>query len=943
MRFSWSWGLAAVAVIGWAVAGRVFAAEDAVVGGYEAAAVTNPDPSNESAASEASGAADTSAAGDETAGGPAPAGIPAAPPAAGEEPLITMNFQDVDIPVLTKFISEITGKNFVIDESVRGKVSVISPTKVTPQQAYSIFQSVLQIKGFTTVQAGAVIKIVPSRDVRQSAELTQSQEPGLTQGDQYVTRMVKLRNVDASSIMNVIQPMISHDGLVAAFPQDNTLILTDGAFNVQRLLRIIGSLDVQGMQQDVAVIPLKLAYASDLAQKIEKIMSVREAAMHSGGGPLLRPGMGVVAPSAQGGATSFSIVPDERTNSLIVLAGPLQMHQIKELVRKLDIHPPNETFRIHVYHLKYAPAAEMVDVLNGLLGGGGGPTSLSPQTGRNSLGRGSSLGLLNGSAFGSGGFGGGSGYGGLSGAGYGGGFGGGAMGAGGSMMGLRGGGASTSGSTTASSGGARTADFENPVTVTADPATNSLVVSAAPQDYETLKRVIDQLDIPRVQVFVQAIIVEVSVERAKDIGVNYLASTGFGNTLGLASLNFGQLQTALGNPLGLTGLGIGLASGSTCSIPVNVVNSVVGSVTGGTTPTTGSTVTAPCDIALMTALQSDTHSNVLSAPTLLTADNEEAMIVVGQNLPFVGSAAANAGLPGQIFNSVDRQNVGITLDIVPQVSQGDYVKLDVYEEVSNVVQSTANQQSNPLGPTTTIRSASTSVLVQDHRTAVIGGLLSSDQENGRQGVPFLSDIPVLGNLFSDNSRALTKQNLLVFLTPHVVRTHEDLQSLALDERQKFVRALGRREINNMPPSQFQQLYQPNFSAPVSPQASLMQSQPVAPGGGYAPMPGMTLTPAAPGPINPAPAAAPTMGPHSFNTVTPPGATAAMPAIAATEAPVTTAASTTPSGTGSGSATNPVVAAAAPSSSTTGSTVDAPPAFPAMRLGATSVVGRSSLP
>lgn len=943
MRFAWSWGLAAVAVLGWALAGRAFAADGAAVGGYETATVTNAgDPSNESAASEAPEAPSAAAAGEETAGGPAPVGIAAAPPAAGEEPLITMNFQDVDIPVLAKFISEITGKNFVIDESVRGKVSIISPTKVTPQQAYSIFQSVLQIKGFTTVQAGAIIKIVPSRDVRQSAELTQSQQPGLTQGDQYVTRMVKLRNVDAASLMGVIQPMVSHDGLVAAFPQDNTLILTDDAFNVQRLLRIIGSLDVQGLQQDVAVIPLKLAYATDLAQKIEKIMSAREAAIHSGGGALMRPGMGVVAPSAEGGMISFSIVPDERTNSLIVLAGPLQMHQIKQLVQKLDIHPPNETFRIHVYHLKYAPAAEMVDVLNGLLSGGGGPTSLSPQTGKNSLGRGSSLGLLNGSAFGSGGFGGG-GFGGGAAGGISG-FGGGAMGAAGgagSMFGSRGGGGATSGSTTASTGNSRTPDFENPVTVTADPATNSLVVSAGPQDYETLKRVIDQLDIPRVQVFVQAIIVEVSVERAKDIGVNFLASTGIGNTLGLASLNFGQLQTALGNPLGLTGLGIGLASGSTCSIPVNVLNSVVSSATGGTS-TTGSTITAPCDIALMTALESDTHSNVLSAPTLLTADNEEAMIVVGQNLPFVGSAAANAGLPGQIFNSVDRQNVGITLDIVPQVSQGDYVKLDVYEEVSNVVQSTTNQQTNPLGPTTTIRSASTSVLVQDHRTAVIGGLISSDQENGRQGVPFLSDIPVLGNLFSDNSRSLTKQNLLVFLTPHVVRTHEDLQSLALDERQKFVRALGRREINNMPPSQFQQLYQPNFNAPVSPQESLMQSQPLMPGGGYAPMPGMTLTPAAPGTANPPPSAPPTVEPHSFNTLTPPGATAT-PAIAATEAPVSTAANTLPSNVSSGSPANPVIAAAAPPSSAIGPSTGSSPAFPAMTLGATSVVGRSSPP
>ena len=169
------------------------------------------------------------------------------PKPGGTDNLITMNFQDVDISVLAKFISEITGKNFVLDESVRGKVSIVSPTKVTPEQAYSIFKSVLQLKGFTTVGAGPVIKIVPSRDVRGSAALTQSQIPAEQEStDEYVTRMVKLRNVDSASLVNVIQPMISRDGLVAAFPETNTLIITDDAWNVQRLLPIIGSLDAEG-------------------------------------------------------------------------------------------------------------------------------------------------------------------------------------------------------------------------------------------------------------------------------------------------------------------------------------------------------------------------------------------------------------------------------------------------------------------------------------------------------------------------------------------------------------------------------------------------------------------------------------------------------------------------------------------------------------------------
>ncbi|MBF6559696.1 MAG: hypothetical protein IVW56_05325, partial [Candidatus Binataceae bacterium] len=406
-----------------------------------------------------------------------------------------------------------------------------------------------------------------------------------------------------------------------------------------------------------------------------------------------------------------------------------------------------------------------------------------------------------------------------------GGMGGGVGGMGGGM----GGGSGAVGSTTASTNG-KSPDFENAVSVTADPATNSLIISALPQDYETLRGVIDQIDIPRVQVFVQAIIVEVSVQRTKEIGVNFQSATGLTNgILGIGQLNFGNLQNALANPLGLTGLGLGLASGANCSIPAAVASTVTSAATAGT-------VTAPCDIALMTALETDAHSNVLSAPTLLTADNEEAMIVVGQNLPFVGSSSANSALSGQIFNSVDRQNVGITLDIIPQVSQGEYVKLDLYEEVSNVVNGTQN---NSLGPTTTIRSASTTVLVQNHRTAVIGGLLSSEADNARQGIPFISTIPVLGNLFSDNSSNAQKENLLVFLTPHIVRTREDLQSLSLDERQKFVRALGRREVNNMPSGQFEQLYQPSFNRAVTPQQDLQQYQnpPITgPTTGYMPMP-----------------------------------------------------------------------------------------------------------
>lgn len=746
----------------------------------------------------------------------------------GQDNLITMNFQDVDIAVLAKFISDITGKNFVLDQSVRGKVSIISPTKVTPQQAYSIFKSVLQLKGFTTVQAGPVIKIQPARTVRESAQLTQSQQPALTSSDEYVTRMIKLRNIDASSLVNVIQPMISRDGLVAAYPETNTLIVTDDAWNVQRLLKIIGSLDAQGLQESVAVIPLKLAYADDLAPKIEEIMSSRAGG--SSNHRMIRRGAGVVAPSAEAPSRAFKIVPDERTNSLVVLAGPLQMRQIKDLVARLDVHSPSATSRIHVYYLKYAQALEMVEVLNSLLGGGGTPAMLTPQTGRGSLGRSSGIGLGGFGALGSvggyGGYGGGQ-YGGYGGGyrgygGYGGGYGGSFGGLGGGMNVMagrgenRGGSANKAPASATSTGGPGT-EFENPVRVTADPATNSLVISAMPQDYATLRKIISELDIPRRQVFVQAVLAEVSTARMRQLGISFQGATGIGNTLGVANFNFGNLATSLANPLGLTGLNFGLASGSMCTVTsaLGAASSLAGF--GTTTSTTGSTsITIPCDVALISAIENDTHSNILSAPTLLTSDNEEATIVVGQNIPILAGATATSALSGQIFSSVDRQNVGITLDIVPQITAGGYVRMDVYVEVSAVEGNTQNTATNPLGPTTTIRAASTTVLVQNHRTTVIGGLLSDQVENQRNGVPFLSDIPVVGNLFTSRSRTGQKTDLLLFLTPHVIRNRQDLRELSLYRRQKFLQSLGRKELHNMPMAQVQQLYKPSFGLTVTP-------------------------------------------------------------------------------------------------------------------------------
>jgi general secretion pathway protein D len=800
---------------------------------------------------------------------------------------VTMNFQNVDIPVLAKFISEITGRNFIIDESVRGKVTIISPSKVTPEQAYSIFQSVLQVKGFTTVQAGKVIKIEPARNVRSNAKLTQSQTPAESSGDEYVTRMVRLKNIEAASVIGVIQPMVSHDGLVAAFPGDNTIIVTDDAFNVERLLQIIGALDVRGEQQSIVVIPLRLAFATELAPEIDQLMAAKMGASSGSSPQMMRPQMGV-ATSTTGPTMGYKVIPDERTNCLVVAAPPLQMREIQEIVAKLDVNPPLSTSRIHVYRLKNAQALEMVQVLNNLLNGGGGPSTLSPTTGKGSLGRSSFNDAASGQGGGFGGMGSSGGMGGMSssasfggsmsgGGGMGGTNGSGGFGGGSSGGGISRGGGSNNGPASASSQG-KSIDFSYPVNITADPATNAMVISASPQDWQTLKQIIDDLDTPRVQIFVQAVIVEVSAERQRQLGVNFYSNgVGGGSVFGVGALNFGQLQSAISDPLSVTGLGLGLAGNTMCTVSGAALAAATAATGTTTTTTTTGNLKIPCDVALIMALETDTHADVLSAPTLLTADNEEAMIVVGENLPFVGSASANAGLPGQIFNSVERQNVGITLDIVPQVSEGDYVKLDLYEEVSNVVNGTAN---NTLGPTTTIRSASTSVLIQNHRTAVVGGLLASQDTLDNQGVPFISDIPVIGNFFSNKSTDKQKDNLIVFLTPHIIRNKSQLRDLALDERQQYVNSLGRKEIHDMPASQIRQIYKPSFSIPVSPAADLN-----APYGGAA---------APPGPENPG------AGYES----TPSGGNSADTPFNTTEIGPTSMNSTAPSATGGAASISP---------------------------------------
>lgn len=699
----------------------------------------------------------------------------------GDEKLITMDFQDVELGVLVKFISEITGRNFILDERVKGKVTIISPGKISVDEAYAVFQSVLQVKNFTTVPSGSVIKILPAQEAKSSTVKTVLPQGAASLSDEFITKLMRLENVDVNNMLPIIQPLVSPNGLLAAYTATNTLILIDSASNIARIGRILHELDVAGLERGMEVIRLNYAFAAELAATLAQVLeeeedtgtavsgattpqtaAARRAARRRGRRRSTQSTTSVT--SGGEGQSAFRIIPDERTNSLIVVAGPLEMRRIRNVVTRLDVPLPYGTGRIHVYYLKFANAFEIVPVLSDLIGGTGGFGGLgggllSRSISGSTAARGGRLGQRGGlsglsqnlGSLGGGGFGGGlnlgsrfqRGSGGV-----------------GSIGGLGGRGGAAGGGIASIQGGAG-GQFEGEVRITADPSTNALIINASPQDFETLKGVIEQIDVRRRQVYVEAIIMELRLATNRTLGIELQGAVDLGTGVGLGRTNFGT-NTAVIDPtglIGLNGLVLAAASDQTIRLPDGTV--------------------VPAQTALITATQGHSDVNILSAPNILTTDNQEAEIVVGQNVPFLASRSTSETNLANTFATIERRDVGITLRITPQITEGGMVRLDIFEEVSKVIPSATAAE---LGPTTTIRAATTSVFVRDKQTVVIGGLISDDTTNREGSVPFWSEIPVLGNLFRSSDSSREKIDLLIFLTPHIIRTSQEHRDLSLEKR-----------------------------------------------------------------------------------------------------------------------------------------------------------------
>ncbi len=587
---------------------------------------------------------------------------------------VTIDFNDVDITVLIKFISELTGKNFIVDNRVRGKVTIISPEKISVKEAYKVFESVLEVHGFATVPSGQVTKIVPSPDAR-SKNIETRIKSGLLQGEQpedkIVTQLIPLRFASSSIIKRLFTPLVSKNSVILAYEPTNTLIVTDAHSNIKRLLRILKAIDVTGVGNEISVIPLTYADAT----RMVKTLSV-----------VFRP----AAKAAKNGASSTALqfVADERTNTLIFMASEDDTLRIKQLIALLDRESPRGKGKIRVYYLEHATAEEMADVLKNL------PTK---QSGGKDKGSGPFI-------------------------------------------------------------------SEN-ISVTADKATNSLIIMAEGEDYMVIEELIRKLDIPRAMVYIESLIMEVNVTKNFDLGVNWTvagSNTIDGKSGGIGA-SFGADGTGV-NPLSLlqpSGFSMGVITDG--GIDINVA---------------GTTYTLPNLGAIVTAFKFDEDVHILSTPQILTTDNEEASIIVAKNIPFQ-TKVSTTSTGNETFNTYEYRDVGLLLKITPHITKDRMVRLKLAQELSSVSGTISTQ------PTTSKRSVETTVIVKDQNTVVLGGLIDDNITDTVTKVPILGDIPLLGRMFRTDSKSNQKTNLYIFITPRVIENPAEAKKLLGETKERI--------------------------------------------------------------------------------------------------------------------------------------------------------------
>ena len=624
-------------------------------------------------------------------------------PRAGE---VVLNFQGADLQAVVKAMSQMTGRNMLIDPRVRGQVTIVSARPMTVAAGYQVFLSALKAQGFTAVEGpGDAVRIIPVAEAKAAAPVNELDGPPRG-GEQVITHVAIGQHVAVAQLQNVLRPLMSPTSQLSVYDPANALIITDYADNVRRLLRIIERID-QPASTDVTVIPVQHASAIDLAELVVRLSGTGVAA----------PGTVPGAPPAQiaAGGDRFSVVPDTRTNSILLRSdNPGRIALLRSLIEKLDV-PARAIGSTRVIYLKHAEATKLVEVLRGMLAGAA--AAAPPQTA--------------------------------------------ASGAGGRP------------------GGA------TPSLIQADEATNSIIINASDTVYNNMRLVIEQLDVRRAQVYVEALIVEMTADATSELGFQWAAATGVGSRAVGAAANFPSANPSIA----------GLAAA-----PAAVA--AAGGPAGLTVALLGPTITLPDGTtvrglgALARALQANSLNNILSAPTLLTLDNFQAKIVVGQNVPFVtgsfaaATTAAAAGVAAvNPFQTIERKDVGLTLRIKPQISEGGAIRLEIYQEVSSVDPTSRSGASDLV---TNKRSLETKVVVDDGSTIVLGGLIDNTVKQTQEAIPLLGSIPFLGALFRYRQEVRTRTNLMIFLRPVIVRSAQDSYRVTTD-RYDYLRAFTRGE------------------------------------------------------------------------------------------------------------------------------------------------------
>lgn len=689
---------------------------------------------------------------------------------------------------LIKTMSEITSEAFVLDDAVRDqKVTIVAPQGgFKKQNALRIFESILDLNGFTIVRKDGINKIVKKVDVKSESIPTEFGSTKTFGTGGFITQIVTLENIRADEVAEAIQGLVTREGDVVVYPSSNKLIIIDNIDNINRILEIISSLDVE---KKIEFIKIEHALASEVAEKLLEIFSDEGSSVTSRSQQSRRTTRRTSrarrtanqeqqqdAVSGESDILGFKVITNERTNSLIVIANPQDMTKIKRIIDILDVETDQAESGIYVIPINSADAERIVSVLAGLIGGSGVSTQGVGISGRRGV-TGSDSGINRGTSglSGSGlsgrnrsGLSGRSSFGNTTGT-----LGSGGLSSGSSFGGL--GGGSFVDDITSSGGGlsAVVAETEG-LRITADPATNSIIIVGSRRDYEIIKDVIEKLDVRRKQVFVEAAILEVSLEDLQSFGTNF----SFGFTVNDDTLGFGGQQLP-----GVPSL-LGVAADSEASL--NVVNSLSGlflGVVGEEVDPDGSGPIPPIPsfTAIFQALTSVTDVNVLSTPSIMTTDNEQAEIVVADVIPFpTGSTVGQAGVTVQ---TIERLPVGIRLTIVPQIGEGDYLSLNLLTEVSSTRDAPQGLNTAQFGIATTTRSADSSVVVKNGQTIVIGGLVQDRESVLENKTPLLGDIPFVGNLFRFRQKQTQKLNLIILLTPRIVKNEFDMQQI-LEEQQK---------------------------------------------------------------------------------------------------------------------------------------------------------------